>query len=49
MNTQMDLSDITPIDKALYLKKLMRLYYVAARTRPDILAAVSYLCIIMCV
>ncbi len=30
------------VDKTLYLKKLMRLYYVAARTRPDILTAVSY-------
>ena len=28
------------------LKKLMRLYYVAARTRPDILTAVSYASVI---
>ncbi len=45
-NTQRDPLDTTPIDKALYLKKLMRLYYIAARTRPDILAAVSYASVI---
>ena len=35
------------VDKTLYLKKLMRLYYVAARTRPDILTAVSYASTVM--
>ena len=35
-----------PIDKESYLKKLMRLYYVAARTRPDILTACSYASVI---
>ena len=30
------------IDKNMYLQKLMKLYYVAAHTRPDILTAVSY-------
>ena len=31
-----------PCDKSQYLKKLMRIYYVAAKTRPDLLTAVSY-------
>lgn len=31
-----------PVDKSKYLQKLMRIYYVAARTRPDLLAAISY-------
>ena len=35
-------SDGIPIDKIKYLQKLMKLYYVAAHTRPDILTAVSY-------
>ena len=35
-------SDGVPIDKIKYLQKLMKLYYVAAHTRPDILTAVSY-------
>lgn len=30
------------VDKNMYLQKLMKLYYVAAHTRPDILTAVSY-------
>ncbi len=37
-----DESDDVPIDKNKYLQKLMKLYYVAAHTRPDILTAVSY-------
>ncbi len=32
-----------PIDKNLYLSKLMKLMYIAKRCRPDILFAVSYL------
>jgi hypothetical protein len=31
-----------PCDKSQYLQKLMRIYYVAAKTRPDLLTAVSY-------
>ena len=37
-----DTSDNKLIDKNEYLQKLMKLYYIAARTRPDILTAVSY-------
>jgi hypothetical protein len=37
-----DESNDVPIDKNKYLQKLMKLYYVAAHTRPDILTAVSY-------
>lgn len=43
--TNMDSDDSNEyklMDKNEYLQKLMKLYYIAARTRPDILTAVSY-------
>jgi len=42
INNETDETKHHLIDKNEYLQKLMKLYYIAARTRPDILTAVSY-------
>ena len=47
INADQNLPDDSPlVDKSKYLQKLMRLYYVAARTRPDILTACSYAAVV---
>ena len=47
INADQNLQDDSPlVDKSKYLQKLMRLYYVAARTRPDILTACSYAAVV---